>query len=269
MTLKHKQKLNKAIKNTVSPETLITHRRFELLDAARGFAILLMFIYHFSFDLNYYGFIQENFNQDTFWIYFRTIIVSLFLIIVGVSLYLASYKKLNIKRFQRRLILLITYSALVSLGSWVMYPKYMIFFGILHFITVASILGLFFVRLGILNLFLGLSLLILPYLVNQSMFDHSVFDHPMLQWFGLMTHLPSTVDYVPLIPWFGVVLIGIYLGQRIVQQKKETLLCLIQWQASHPISKLLILAGRYSLHIYMLHQPLFLGILYIIHQIIK
>ena len=235
---------------------------FEILDVSRGFAILLMFIYHFSYDLNYYGFIQQDFTQDAFWINFRIVIVSLFLLIMGISLYLSCYRGLSKKRFQRRLLLLIFYSSLVSLASWVMHPKAIIFFGILHFIAVASVLGLLFIRLGKINLIIGISLIFLPQIIS-----HAFFDQAYLQWFGLMTKLPVSVDYVPLLPWFGVVLLGIYLGQKLSQlpgnsplKKRET---------TNITSKTLALTGRHSLHIYMLHQPLFLGILYIIKQTVR
>ena len=234
---------------------------FDILDVSRGFAIFLMFIYHFSFDLDYYGFIQQNFTQDEFWINFRIIIVFFFLLIMGISLYLSCYRGLSKKRFLQRLYLLIIYSALVSLSSWVMYPKSMIFFGILHFITLSSVLGLLFVRLGKFNLALGLLLI----LTSQT-FNHSFFDQTYMQWFGLMTKLPITVDYVPVLPWFGVVLIGMYIGQVFAQQPTKSFLK--NWRAVNSSSKILALAGRYSLHIYMLHQPLFLGILYIISQFI-
>lgn len=243
-------------------KTINKKNHFDILDVARGFAILLMFIYHFSYDLNYYGYIQQNFTHDSFWINFRLLIVALFLIIMGVSLYLSSYRGLSKKRFQQRLMLLIIYSALVSISSWVMFPKTFIFFGILHFITVASVLGLLFIRLGIINLFLGLVLIV----IGQTI-EHSFFDQPLLQWFGLMTKLPATVDYVPLLPWFGVVLIGLYLGQILAQRPSDSFFP--RWQTQHAVSKLLALAGRHSLHIYMLHQPLFLGILYIISLIIS
>jgi len=238
------------------------NNHFDILDVARGFSILLMFIYHFSYDLDYFGFIQQNFNNDELWINFRRVIVSLFLLVMGISLYLSCYRGLSKKRFQRRLYLLIFYSSLVSIASWIMYPKSMIFFGILHFITVASILGLLFIRLGKINLVIGLSLII----ISQNI-SHILFNQPYLQWFGLMTKRPITVDYVPLLPWFGVVLIGIYLGQILSQQPSKSFFK--NWQCTNAISKTLALGGRYSLHIYMLHQPLFLGILYIISQIIR
>jgi len=234
---------------------------YEILDLARGFAILLMFIYHFSYDLDYFGFIDQNFAHDEFWKNFRSLIVTLFLTIMGMSLYLASYRGLRKKRFRQRLLLLLFYAALVSISSWIMYPKAMIFFGILHFIAVASVLGLAFVRLGVINLLLGLCLIIMAQTLH-----HSLFDHAYLQWFGLTTKLPVTVDYVPLLPWFGVVLIGIYLGQLLSQRPAGSFFP--RWKNTHPATQLLALGGRHSLHIYMLHQPLFLGILYIINQII-
>lgn len=235
-------------------------KHFDIIDVTRGFAILLMFIYHFCYDLDYFGYIQQNFTQDDFWINFRTIIVTIFLTVMGISLYLASYKNVSKKRFKKRLSLLIFYSLLVSASSWIMFPKAMIFFGILHFITLASIFGLLFVHFGIANLFIGITLIILAQFISLPFFDQ-----PFLQWFGLMTEQPITVDYVPLIPWFGVVLIGIYLGQILSQQPKSSFF--VQWKSTHPIGNLLALGGRHSLHIYMLHQPLFLGILYIISQI--
>ena len=237
------------------------NKHFDILDVARGFAILLMFIYHFSYDLDYYGFVNLDFAVDNFWLNFRTLIVTLFLMIMGISLYLAYYRGLNIKNFQKRLLLLLFYSSLVSISSWVMFPTAMIFFGILHFITVASVLGLLFVRLKIINLLLGISLILIGQFV-----EHSMFDQPYLQWLGLMTTLPIAVDYVPLLPWFGVVLVGIYLGQLLAQQPTNSFLR--RWQSNHPVGNALALGGRYSLHIYMLHQPLFLGFLYIINLII-
>lgn len=248
----NKQKSNK-------PASAINNKRsrFEFIDFTRSIAILLMFVYHFCYDLDYFGFIDQNFDQDDFWINFRILIVSLFLGVMGISLYLASYRGLNKKRFQQRLLLLVGYSALVTFSSWLMYPEYYIYFGILHFITIASVLGLAFTRLGRLNLLLGVALIILP-----VVYEHPFFDHPWLHWVGLMTRLPETVDYVPLLPWFGIVLIGIYLGQLISQLPNTH--PFLAWRAKNRAGQIMVLGGKYSLHIYMLHQPIFLGILYII-----
>ncbi len=235
------------------------HQHFDFLDVSRGFAILLMFVFHFCYDLDYYGFIQQDFTADPFWTNFRTLIVTLFLLIMGCSLYLASYRGLHKPRFRRRMQLLVFYAALVSLGSWIMFAKAMIFFGILHFIAVASLLGLLFVHLGLYNLLLGVILI-----VAGNTLQLAFFDQPLLQWFGLMTYLPVTVDYVPFLPWFGVVLIGLWLGQQLTRLPPQH--PLLQWRSRDRFTRLLRLGGLYSLHIYMLHQPVFLGILYLVKQ---
>lgn len=239
-----------------------TATRYASLDAFRGIAIVLMFIYHFCYDLDYFGFIEENFSYDPFWLTFRQIIVSLFLFMVGVSLYLASYKSLNQSRFAKRLVLILVYAAITTLTSWVMYPDYYIFFGILHFIAFASVFGLLFRYLGTVNLVLGLSIIIIT-----IAFEHPFFDQSLYQWIGLMTHLPATVDYVPLFPWFGVVLIGMYFGQKVARLPRESYM--LSWQPGNLLTKNLVLGGQYSLHIYMLHQPVFMGILYIVDLLIN
>lgn len=219
----------------------------------RGFAIVLMFVFHFSFDLNYFGVTHIQFLTDPFWLNFRRLIVSLFLLLVGISLHLASRNGIRWPSWSRRMFLLLIYAGLVSLGSWLMFPKTYIYFGILHFIALASILGLLFTRLYWLNLLLGTLIVLLDYTYSNVLFNT-----PTLQWIGLMTHLPATEDYVPLIPWFGVVLIGMFIGKTLFNGKPGVLL---SWHSQHPIARTLAFGGRHSIHIYMLHQPILIGLL--------
>ncbi|MFO7603735.1 MAG: heparan-alpha-glucosaminide N-acetyltransferase [Gammaproteobacteria bacterium] len=232
-----------------------TPARTDLLDVLRGSAIALMFVYHFCYDLTYYGLAQFDFYHGPFWPYFRLVIVSSFLFIVGISLHLATRHGLNARRFGRRLAWLLSYAALVSLGSYLLFAERWIFFGILHFIAVASVAGLWFSRYRWLNLWLGLALILLG-----SQWTHPLFDHPLLQWLGMVTRLPATEDYVPLLPWFGVVLLGMFCGKQLFTQSPPP--AMLHWQPQGPLARLLALAGRHSLHIYMLHQPLFLAMLY-------
>jgi len=234
-----------------------TSARIATIDILRGVAILMMFVFHFSYDLTFFGYLDINFLEDPFWANFRRLIVSSFLLLVGVSLFLASRHGIKPRRFLRRLILLIAYALLVSLGSYLMFPESYIYFGILHFIAVASVLGLLFTRFYWVNLALGTALVLL-----DIFYSHSFFNHPSINWLGLMTHLPYTEDYVPLIPWFGVVLIGLFLG-RLLFSEPETPGWL-SWKASNRATKTLALAGRHSLHIYILHQPIFIGLIAVI-----
>lgn len=234
--------------------TRLTRRSF--VDVLRGTAIVMMFAYHFTFDLHYYGVVSADFNHDPFWLGFRAIIVSLFLGVMGVSLHLATARGVNPRAFGRRLLLVAGCAGLVSAGSYAMFPNSMIFFGILHFIAVASVLGLLFWRLFWLNLIVGGGVI-----VAGLQFQHPWFDLPAWQWLGMMTHKPVTEDYVPLLPWFGVVLIGMFLGKLIYQ--RENVPAFARWTSRHPVARLLAFGGRHSLPVYMLHQPVFLGVLYL------
>lgn len=237
--------------------------RYAFIDYLRGIALLLMFVYHFSFDLNYFQFIQTDFYNNPWWINFRILIVSLFLWLVGVSLWLATHNGINWARYTKRLTLLIIASALVSYSSYLTFPKSYIFFGILHFIVTASILGLAFIRLYYVNLVLGLVLITLG-----IFYSHPIFNHSTLQWFGLMPLKPVTEDYVPLIPWFGMVLIGIFSSQFIFKHRRFKFLAnkIINWeQSSTQLQRHIGCMGRHSLIIYLVHQPVFIGILWVFY----
>lgn len=238
-----------------------TQSRFALVDAARGIAIVMMFSFHFCFDLNYFGFVHGNFYSDPFWLNYRTVIVSSFLFVMGISLYLAHHHAIRWPQYRRRLLILALCAGLVSASSYFFAHERFIFFGILHFITVASLLGLLFLRLYWLNLLLGVALIVL-----DSQLKLAFFDQPLWQWFGLMTHKPVTEDYVPLLPWFGVVLLGVFFAR--FAYTRQHFPPLSHWHSAHPLARLLCLAGRHSLLIYMVHQPIFLGILYVLRQVI-
>ena len=241
------------MKRRKAPPEVKLPTRYPVVDALRGTAIALMIAYHFCFDLQFYGWLHADFNGDPFWLGARATIVSLFLGVVGISLVLAGRNGLDWQRIGRRSAILCACAALASLSSYALFADSWIFFGILHFIAAASLLGLAFLRWHRLTLVIGLLLIGLGLGVELSFFDH-----PALQWFGLMTYKPITEDYVPLLPWFGVVLVGIYLGQ---------------WGLNQPVPRnawigapLLSFAGRHSLPIYMLHQPLLLGMLYLLKR---
>ncbi len=234
-----------------------TGARLHLLDMTRGVAIVLMVIFHFTYDLNHFRFVTVDFYRDPFWLNFRTLILSLFLLVAGFSLQLATSGGIDRGRFLRRLGRVAGAAALVSAGTWIVFGDRMILFGVLHFIAVASVLGLLFRRLVWANLFLGIGFIAL-HLTYRS----SVFNEPWLHWIGLVSRKPYTLDYVPLFPWFGVVLIGMFLGALALQRG---------W-TRHPLAlrpprslatRLLALGGRHSLLIYLLHQPLLFGGLYL------
>lgn len=239
-----------ANRSVISPGT-----RALVLDAWRGGAGILMIIYHFCYDLNYFKIVALDFSHQPIWLGWRVLIVTLFVGIVGVSLHLATVGGWKARAFVRRLMMLVVCALLISLVSVVLFQTRWIFFGILHFIGVASVLGLLFIRWFWLNLLIGLILVAIGLGVQ-----HPWFNQPIFQWLGLMTYKPPTEDYVPLLPWFGVILLGLFVGKGLHK--------IGYWY--RPVNSVwircLAVIGQHSLLIYMVHQPILMGGLWLVNS---
>lgn len=101
----------------------MTTQRFDALDALRGLAMVWMTLFHFSFDLNQFGHIRQNFYVDPFWTGQRTVIVCLFLTCAGLGQAIAVAQGQSWSRFGRRWVQVALCALLVTAGSWLMYPK--------------------------------------------------------------------------------------------------------------------------------------------------
>jgi uncharacterized membrane protein len=228
--------------------------RIRSVDALRGAAICAMIVYHFAFDLNWFGVFTADFNHDLLWLAMRAAIVGSFLLLVGISLVLARRSGTTPERFWRRIALIAVCAALVTLGSYVTFPRSFITFGILHCIAISSILAWPLVRYPHAALIVGLVVVAVGVQVHNA-----IFDAPWLNWVGLMTFKPATEDYVPLFPWFGVVCIGVALGAWLSTRGYAPL---------RPVARVapawLNWLGRHSLLVYMIHQPVLLGVLRIV-----
>ncbi len=231
--------------------------RCQAVDVYRGLAVSLMIGYHFCYDLTYYRIYIFDFYNDIFWLGARTLIVSMFLLLVGVSLHLSARRGMRtrafMRSFSRRLLWLALFALLVSISSYYFSPSRWIFFGILHFISLASVLALLFVNRPLISLYFGIFLIIFGIYASFP-----IFNQPFLQWAGLMTHKPLTEDYVPLLPWFGVVLLGLFVGQRCFNSVSNA-----SCQNRVELKPLGFL-GRHSLLVYIIHQPIMLGLLALI-----
>ncbi|MBL8278186.1 MAG: DUF1624 domain-containing protein [Pelomonas sp.] len=220
--------------------------RSDRLDALRGLAIVWMAAFHFSFDLNHFGWIRQDFYRDPVWTWQRTCIVSLFLFCAGGGQALAVLAGQGARRFWRRWAQVAGCALLVSAGSWFMFPNSWISFGVLHGIAVMLLL----LRLGLPRLpapvLLGLAALAIA---APSLLQSPLFDTRWTNWVGLITHKPVTEDYVPVLPWLGVMLLGF-----VVTRARPAL-----WNG--PAPRPLAVLGRWSLSFYMLHQPVLIGAL--------
>ena len=225
--------------------------RIITVDIVRTFAIVLMVIFHFLYDLKYFGWVDWDTPDGPGWKQFRYIIVSLFLLSFGASLVLAHSAGIKWAAFRRRLLQIVGAAAAITVVSLMTVPLNWIFFGILHFIAAASLIVIGFVRYPKTSLAIGVSILTL---YNLDIFKAF--------WpFGYIRDwLPSyTNDYVGLSPWLGVVFIGIFIGHQ-------------KWLHKDPLSKFsnqgwMIKPGQHSLIVYLVHQPLFFGVFELIELV--
>jgi uncharacterized membrane protein len=225
--------------------------RFDRLDTLRGLAIVWMAGFHFCFDLNHFGFIKQNFYTDPLWTVQRICIVSLFMFCAGLGQAVALSQRQGWPRFWRRWAQVAGCALLVSAGSYLMFPRSFISFGVLH--GIALMLVVMRLAGGLRGWLwpLGLLAILLPLWVQ-----HPWFDTRWTNWIGLVTRKPIAEDYVPLLPWLGVMAWGVAAGQWLLAHRPS-------WLAGRVPSGMapLALLGRWSLSFYMIHQPVLIGLL--------
>jgi uncharacterized membrane protein len=237
--------------------------RLDRLDAWRGLAIVWMAAFHFSFDLNMEGYVRpwQNFFLDPFWTTQRFCIVSMFLLGAGASQAVAVHAGQTWRRFWRRWVQVAACSVAVSLATMRMFPESWISFGVLHgmaaMLIVLRAIGTWLPPARVARsapVFGALALVgavawMLPHGVQSAFFDTR-----LTNWVGLVTHLPRTEDYVPVLPWLGMMLAG-YLGGSLLLVHRRAFLGGALPRFLAPLAVL----GRWSLSFYMLHQPILLG----------
>jgi uncharacterized membrane protein len=221
------------------------------LDALRGLALVAMIAYHFCFDLRFFGITRSDFEHDPRWLAARALILSSFLLVAGISAVLAQRQPLPMARWLRHVAIIAGAALAVSVASYSVFPQSFIWFGVLHAIAVSLVVARPLVArpraaaiVGVLAIALGIAV------------SAPAFDNRALGWLGFMTAKPLTEDYVPIFPWMGVLLLGIAAGHALVRARFAPLAPLGRFPAA------LQWLGRHSLLVYLVHQPLMLGLLW-------
>jgi len=234
--------------------------RLPVIDALRGFAVAQMIVYHFIYDLNYFGWVKLRLLIDQPWVGWRAAIVTQFLLLVGVGLVLRTAYKPAWRDFWKRWLQVVAAAALVSAGSWFMFGPRFIWFGILHFIAAALIIARLMVPLGGWNLALGAGALALGLLFADAAFNPAPFTA-----IGFVTRKPYNEDYVPLFPWIGVVLIGASLGS--LWARYGFALAAPCARLNHAPPRVLVFLGTWALTVYLVHQPILMGVLFALRKL--
>jgi len=244
------------------------NKRFWEIDFLRGLAIIMMIAYHFIFDLSFFGVYPLNLLSGFLW-YLPRMIAGIFIFLVGISLYL-SYSRAEISgtysrdrdfflKYLKRGIWIFSLGLVITLFTWIFIREEFIIFGILHFIGLAIILEYPFLRLchrfKYLNLVTGLLFVFIGFYLNSFTFNFNWF-----LWLGFIPQNLITVDYFPLLPWLGLVSLGIFTGSMLYRNyyRKFQLPDL----STHRPIKIFTFLGMHSLIIYFIHQPMLILMLY-------
>lgn len=220
------------------------HERVQTLDIIRGIDIVLMILFNYSVTLGYFGLI--NMPSDFFYSFvFPRAIAAVFIFISGVAAYAGfeKHKENFSKRYFRRGVKLLIFAIFITLFTYIFVPAGTVYFGILHFFAVSSFLVPFFIKYNKLNLVAGL-LIALP----GSYLQLTQFDFSYLFWLGFMPEKFYTFDYFPLIPWLGVLMLGVYSGRYIVGRTANL-------RFKSRFASAFMFLGKNSLTIYLIHQP--------------
>jgi uncharacterized membrane protein len=220
-----------------------------------------MVLYHFSYDLAYFaGLFDVSFFRSGLALNIARLGGATFIFLAGLSLTL-SYRRATktrlagwrlFRKYLGRGVWIFSFGLLITFLTWIFVPEDMIVFGILHLIGVSIILAYPFLTLKLPNAVLGFGCIIIGlYLRN---FDA---DHAYLAWLGVKPD-SFMLDYWPLFPWFGVMLLGICAGNTLYGGRIRSV--------PGPAPKLpgirpLGFLGRHSLPVYLLHQPILLATL--------
>lgn len=161
----------------------------------------------------------------------------------------------------RRGLKLAAIAAAISLVTWLMDciigdSQFFIRFGILHMLAVSIIVYWLLQRFGVwASLIPGLLIAAAGFFIDPYAIQMSGYIPFAL---GLSVNNPSA-DYFPLIPWLGWVLICAALGGRLYRHRRS----LFPGHGRSPLLHPLIWLGRHALLVYILHQPLIYGLLYL------
>ena len=230
------------------------HQRSLTLDWLRTIAIVLMVIYHLLYDLRDVGF-AVDLHHPVLWLIARTSLI-LFLGVSGATFALRASRgwKNSAEKTQwtlGRLLMIGSSALLVTVATYLMDPVTYVRFGVLHLLAVSTLVLALLASLhwrwhAIIGCALLASALVLPQSIETS-------------WFLPLGFIPfgfSTLDYVPLLPWLGVVLLGFACFSLVPRWiwNERTLT-----NTEH----ILTWPGRNALLVYLGHQPLLVGVLYV------
>lgn len=236
--------------------------RIPALDIARTGALGAMVLFHFVFDLEMFGYVPQGTSTTGIWRALAVATAGSFLFLAGAGLWLSHGHAIRWRAFARRFAIIAGAAALVTIGTYVAFPDAFVFFGILHAIALCSLFGLAALR----SPALAIAALAIAVFYAPDYLSGPTFNAPYWWWTGLQTVPLQTVDYEPIFPWFAPFLAGLAASKLATQ---TGLWARLTTSAPPRAARLVSLPGRYSLLIYLVHQPILIGLFWIFTQLTR
>ena len=219
-------------------------RRYYALDVLRGLSILLMVCYHWGYDLVLYDLLPD-------WVLYNPLLDGLQLFFASVFVAISGASSTFSRNNWRRGLKILLCALAVTAATYWFDPGSTVRFGILHFLGAAALL--YQLLRPLLERFPPNPLVCLALFFAARFATKPHYNVPGLWWLGFRQPGFSSGDYFPLLPWFFMYLLGVWLGKYLAQGREpvwlERLRC--PW-----LEKI----GRHTLLIYLLHQPLCMGL---------
>jgi uncharacterized membrane protein len=226
--------------------------RLHGLDIARGLACLSMPIFHTVYNLYVVGLTDIRWTNHIFWQIYQVLGLGTFIMVSGMAFTLSTRKILNWQRLCRRALKLAAIALAITLVTYVAMPERFVKFGVIHFFATTILLAPLLRPFRHWLLIPGLIIIALGLVVTKA----GLYPEPWLYITGLMSERPRSMDYIPLVPWFGVFMLGMGLANFLPTSYKKT--PVKSWM------KPVIWLGKHSLPFYLIHQLVVFALLWLL-----
>lgn len=252
-------------------------KRIWELDFLRGFAIIMMVFDHMMYDLmsmggyfnNFYAVNNPAFNwlreiAINYWIwdvrtFFHYLFISIFLLVSGISF---TFSRNNILRGAKFLIVALLISAVTLVIQLTTGMEIFILIGVIHMFALTTLITFAIRKIWNNDIFiLALAFIIIGLGISFKFWD--VHFTSVLNWQILPRIIYGSqgygADYFGLVPYLGILMLGTVIGNVFYKNRVSLL-------PSTKISEknLFIFAGKKSLIIFLTHQFVLFGLLYIV-----
>jgi uncharacterized membrane protein len=244
------------------PKPQVGSSRYWEIDALRGAAVLGMIGFHLAWDLAMYGLVRVNMGRGP-WPWFSRIIATTFLTLVGISLVISDSKGKGSSAFRKYLLRgakVFGLGMIITGVTYLFLGRSYVVFGILHLIGFSIVAAYPFLpyrrRWG--SLLVGIA-----FIAAGSYLNRQSATTPWYIWLGVNEFGRSMVDWYPVLPWFGMVLVGIWLGHTLYRGGQRQFV--LPDASGAPVIRQFATLGRHALLVYLVHQPVLMGILFVVN----